>query len=155
MVNQIVVFSLDENQYGLPLSNIERIIQVVEITSLPVEHETILGVINVHGKIIPVLNIRKCFGLPNKEMNPNDQLIIANYPNQSLALLVDATRGVFEYPEDEAVDSNDILPGCMPYVKGMIKLQDRMIINLNANDIIPFNGIGSLDEDHTKNNGGK
>ncbi|MBF8302857.1 MAG: cheW40H-4 [Candidatus Dadabacteria bacterium] len=68
-LNQLVVLTLDEQRYALHLSAVERIVRVVEVTPLPKAPEIVLGVVNVQGQIIPVINIRKRFstGLKSHE----------------------------------------------------------------------------------------
>ncbi len=63
-LNLYIVFTLDEQRYALHLSAVERVICVVEITPLPKAPEIVLGIINVGGQIIPVIDMRKRFRLP-------------------------------------------------------------------------------------------
>jgi purine-binding chemotaxis protein CheW len=126
-VNQLIVFNLENQQYAIYLSAVERIVSVVEITPLPKAPEIVIGVVNVQGQIIPVFNIRKRFRLPEREINLSDQLIIANTSKQTVALIVDAVTGVIEISEDKIIKSEKILPG-MDYVEGVIKLENGMIL---------------------------
>lgn len=68
-LNQLVVFAFDEQRYALHLSAVERIVRMVEITPLPKAPEIVLGVVNVQGRIVPIVNIRKRFltGLKSHE----------------------------------------------------------------------------------------
>ena len=65
-LDQIVIFTLNEQRYGIPLGVVEMVVRMVAITPLSGGPEFIDGVINVHGKIIPVLNLRCRFGLPGR-----------------------------------------------------------------------------------------
>lgn len=125
--SQVVVFDLDEQRYALPLSNVERIVRVVEITPLPKAPEIVLGVINVRGEIIPVVNIRKRFRLPEREITLSDHLIIAKTSRQSVALLADRVGHVLEVPENKIISAKKILPA-MDYVEGVVKLEDGLIL---------------------------
>ncbi len=129
-LNQLVVFTLDEQRYALPLHDVERIVRAVEITRLPKAPETVLGVINVQGEIVPVVNIRSHIGLPGKEMSLNDQLIIAHTAKQSVVLLADAVDGVVE-----VLQSQKVLP-CTECVKGIVKLDDRVLLILDLDSIL-------------------
>ena len=75
--HHLVVFSLDDQQYALLLPVVERVINAVAVTPLPEAPDIVLGVINIYGEIIPVMNIRKRFGLPEREIDIKDQLIIS------------------------------------------------------------------------------
>jgi purine-binding chemotaxis protein CheW len=68
-LNQLVVLTLDEQRYALHLSAVERIVRMVEITPLPKAPQIVLGVVNVQGRIVPIVNIRKRFstGLKSHE----------------------------------------------------------------------------------------
>ena len=124
---RLVHFNLDDQKYALFLSAIIRIIRVVEITGLPKAPEIVLGVINMHGRIIPVFNIRRRFRLPQREMQLGDQLIIASTSKRTVALLVDSVNDVIEIPEEKIIAGEKILPG-LEYVEGVVKTEDGMIL---------------------------
>jgi purine-binding chemotaxis protein CheW len=124
---QLLVFNLDEQRYALPLSDVERIVRAVEITPLPKAPEIVLGVINVRGQVIPVVNIRKRFRLPEREITLNDHLIIAQTSRRAVALLADRAGHVLEVLENKIISAKKILPA-MDYVEGVIKLEDGLIL---------------------------
>lgn len=144
-LSQLVVFTLDEQRYALHLTAVERIVRVVEITPLPKAPEVVLGVVNVHGQIIPVVNIRKRFRLLEREIALSNQLIIANTSRRSVALLVDEVSGVFEISEQEIIKAEKILPD-MDYVKGVIKLEDGMILIHDLNTFLSIEEAKALDD---------
>ena len=123
----IVVFSLDGQRYGLPLVLVERIIGAAEITPLPKAPEIVLGIINLQGKVIPVMNIRKRFGLPDRELSPDHQFIIAKMSERTVALLVENVIGVMKLSENSMVLSDTITPG-MEYVRGVLTCADGLIL---------------------------
>jgi purine-binding chemotaxis protein CheW len=124
----LVVFNLDEQRFALPFSDVTRIIRVVEITNLPEAPEVVLGVINIQGQIVPVINLRERFHLPKREISLNDQLIIAHTSERSVALLVDAVIDVIERSEQQFTISEEILPGLKEYIGGVAKLEDGIIL---------------------------
>jgi purine-binding chemotaxis protein CheW len=124
---RLVVFSVDDSRYGLPLEAVERVVRIVEITALPEAPEIILGVINVQGRVIAVANVRKRFGLNEREPALSDQLVIARTPRRPVALIVDEVTGVLEYSRGEAVPAEAIVPG-IDYVAGVVKLSDGMVL---------------------------
>jgi len=75
--SQIVVFHLDDQRYGLYLTAIECVVRIVEVTPLPKAPAIVSAVINIQGKIVPVLDIRQRFRLPARPINLSDQMIIA------------------------------------------------------------------------------
>ncbi len=144
-LDQIVVFSIDEQRYALNLPTVERIIRMVKVTPLPKVPDIVLGIINVQGRIIPVINIRKRFGLPEREISLSDQLIIAQASKHGLALLVDTVSGVIQYSEHEFVRAQEVIPGT-GYVKGMIKLDDGINLILDLDTLLSFEEVRSLDD---------
>jgi purine-binding chemotaxis protein CheW len=123
---QLVVFSLDDRRYAIHLSAVERTVRMVEITPLPKAPEVVHGVINVQGRIIPVLNIRKRFRLPEREPCLGDQLIIAATVNRSVALVADAVSDVTLVAAEETTAPAEILPH-LEYVRGVAMLDGNMV----------------------------
>ena len=142
-LDQIVVFNIAEQRYALNLATVKRIVRVVEVTHLPKAPDIVLGIINVQGRIIPVINIRKRFGLPEREINLSDQLIIAQASKHGLALLVDTVSGVIEYSEHDVIGAKEVIPGA-EYVKGMIKLDDGINLILDLDTVLSFDEVRSL-----------
>lgn len=124
---QIVVFIIDEQRYGIPLSTVERVVRMVEITPLPGASEFILGVINVEGEVVPVIDLRGRFGLPRRPVGSGDQLIVTRLAGRKYALVADAARDVREFPSQALVETADILPD-IPLLAGVAKLPDGMIL---------------------------
>ncbi|TAK81897.1 MAG: purine-binding chemotaxis protein CheW [Betaproteobacteria bacterium] len=124
---RVVVFTLDRQRYGLPLRAVERVVRMVDVTSLPRAPDVVLGVINVQGRVIPVVNLRRRFHLPERDTFLTGQLVIAHTARRPVALIVDAASGVLEYSADEAVGARDIVPG-IEHVEGVVKLADGLVL---------------------------
>ena len=125
--NQFVVFKLEEQSYCLYLSVVERVVQAAETAAVPKAPEIVTGILNVNGRIIPALNIRKRFRLPEKEIGPDDQFIIAHTSKRTVAILVDEVTGVISFPTEAIVTPGSILPA-PDYLAGVIKLPGGMIL---------------------------
>ena len=141
----LLAFFLDDQQFGLHLPAVQRVVRAVEITPLPKGPEIVLGVMNVQGRIIPVVNVRKRFRLPEEEMNLNDQLIIADTSKRTVALLVNEVGGVLEYPAQEVTTADKIVPG-LEYVEGVVKLEDGMILIHNLDTFLSLEEEKVLEE---------
>ncbi len=127
--HQLVVFTLDDQQFSLKLSSVQRIVRAVEVTHVPEAPDYVLGVINVEGKIIPVVNSRRRLGLPEREIELNDLFIIVQEGGMGLALVADEVKPVMELPETEFVTSSEVLPGS-GFVQGVAKVDNGMILSL-------------------------
>ena len=124
--SHLVIFALDEQRFGLPLDSIDRIVRVVEVTPLHDAPGSVIGVINVKGQIVPVINLRKRCGLPMREIALTDQLIIAHTPRRTVALLVDAAD-VCECGPGAVVPTEKILPGWHD-AQDVLKREDGLVL---------------------------
>lgn len=122
----IIVFALDEGRYALHLAAVQKTVRMVEITPLPQAPETVLGVINFHGTVVPVLNMRRRFRLPERTAGLNDQLLIARTARRLVALVVDEVQDVVALPPELVADPEGVLPG-LEYVDGVALLEGGMV----------------------------
>ncbi len=137
---QLLIFALDGYRYALYVSDVERVLRVVEITPLPKAPQIILGVINVAGRVVPVVNVRRRFRLPEREMELSDQFILTRTSRRLVALMADSVAAVIEYDEKDIISAQSVVPG-VEYVTGVVRLADGMVL---INDLEAFL---SLDEE--------
>jgi purine-binding chemotaxis protein CheW len=124
---QVLSFAIEERRYGLYLAAVDRVVHAVDVTPLPQGPEVIWGVIDVHGEIVPVFNVRKRFGLPQQSIAVSDQFVLARTLRRSVALVVDAVDGVIERPAADITQPDKILPH-FEHVQGVIHLEDGMVL---------------------------
>ena len=129
-MNQYVVFTLDDRRYALPLHIVDRAVRAVEATPLPKAPDIVMGVIDVQGEVIPVLNVRKRFGLPGRDIDVDDQFIIARTSTRTVALMVDTVVGVVEQSEQEVVAADKIVAG-LAYIDGVAKDDEGLALIYN------------------------
>lgn len=125
-IRQLVVFNLADQRYALHLSAVERVVLIAELTALPKAPEIVLGIINVRGCIVPVVDTRRRFGLPAREVNLSDHLIIARTSRRVVALLADVVAGVVQHSRAAITAADQILRN-LEYVEGVVKLDDGLI----------------------------
>jgi purine-binding chemotaxis protein CheW len=125
--SRVVVFTLGDQRYGLSLSAVERVVHMVQVTPLPRAPAIVLGVVNVRGRVIPVLNLRRRFRLPERDFALTDRLVIARTARRPVALVADEVAGVLEYSALQIVEARDIVPG-VEYTEGVVKLADGLIL---------------------------
>jgi purine-binding chemotaxis protein CheW len=131
MWNQLVVFTLDAQLYALSLASVQRVLRMVEVTPLPNAPEVVLGVIDVHGNIIPVMSMRKRFGRPEPEASLSGQLIVAETDTRCVALVVTSVTGVIERTVQDVTETEKIVPGAQ-YVEGISILDDGIVFIHNV-----------------------
>jgi purine-binding chemotaxis protein CheW len=88
----LVIGTVGEQRIALPLASVDRVVRAVAITLLPGAPDCVSGVINFRGRIIPVIDLRKRYGLPPREIELTDDMIIADASGRKIALLVDSTE---------------------------------------------------------------
>lgn len=125
--DQILVFSLGGHRFALTLLAVDRVVRVVAITPLPELPDFVLGVINVQGEVIPVIDVHRRFGLPQRDIALTDQLVIARTARRAMALRVDTVTEVIECPDHDRVAAERILPE-LEHVKGVVKLEDGLVL---------------------------
>ena len=137
-----MAFDLETRRFALSLSAVERIVPMAEITPLPGAPEIVAGVINIRGRILPIFNVRRRFGLPEREVWLSDHLIIAATSRRTVALWVDQALGVLERSGESSAEG--ILVG-MDYVEGVVKLEDGLILIHNLETFLSLDEGAALD----------
>lgn len=139
-LNKYLIYINDDFQYALNLDVVDRVIPSVYITPLSDVPDIIQGIINLQGQIIPVINMRKILSLQERELNINDQIIIAHTIKRTYALLVDSVKGVYKIPEEEVDTGEKVLHG-LNTIEGLTKLENDILLISNLSELL------SLDED--------
>lgn len=124
---ELVVFALAGQRYGLKLTAVETVLPMVAVTPLPGSPDAILGAINVHGDILPVVDLRRRLGLRLVDYGPEARLLLARTPHRLVALAVDDVLGVIELPEEAVVEPDELASG-MEHVPGIAKLPDGVLL---------------------------
>ncbi len=140
MIDGLLVFALDERRFAIALSAVSSVIRAVEVTPLPQSPEIVMGVINVRGTIIPVVNLRKRFGVQDRGLRISDFILIAHTAHRTLALVVDAVIDVLDHPDLELTPAEELLPGTA-YVESLASVDGRIVAIHNLNQFL------SLDEE--------
>jgi purine-binding chemotaxis protein CheW len=122
-----VVFALDAGRYALPLASVERIVRAARVTPLPRAPAIVLGAIDVEGQVLPVFNLRRRFGLPERPVSPADQFLIARTAQRPVVLVVDVALGVIERPAGDLIESIHLAPD-LAHVRGVIALADGLVL---------------------------
>jgi len=123
----LLIFHLGDRLYGIRLSRVERVVRSVEATPLPQAPSMVLGVISFHGDIVPLFNLRRRFGCPERDVGLDDQFIVAHTARRLVALVVDGVRDIIEHsPED--ITSAKTIHHQLEQIEGVIQLDDGLIL---------------------------
>lgn len=132
----LVTFNLGE-EYGFPISQAQEIVRVGGITMVPNSPPYMEGVINLRGRVLPVLNLRKRLGLSDKEMSKASRIVVTEVGNTVIGLLVDAVSHVIKIPPESVEPAPDeVLEIDTDYITGVGKLNDKMIILLDLEKLL-------------------
>ncbi len=142
---QLVVFALDRQRFALPLESVERALRLVDVRPLPRAPRIVRGVIDVAGRIVPVVLPRERFGLPPRESGLEDRLLMARAGTRTVALLVDEVDGVAECDESRLVDAAALVPGA-GYVRGIARLDDGLVVIHDLDTFLSLDEARRLDE---------
>lgn len=132
----LVTFNLGE-EYGVPISQVQEIVRVGGITMVPNSPSYMEGVINLRGRVLPVLNLRKRLALPENAMSSASRIVVTEVGDKVIGLLVDAVSHVIKIPA-ASVDPapEEVLEVDTDYITGVGKLEDRMVILLDLEKLL-------------------
>ncbi|HSI11343.1 MAG TPA: chemotaxis protein CheW [Chthoniobacter sp.] len=141
---QLLVFLLDGQRYALPLGTVERIVRAAEITPLPQAPPIVLGALDVAGTILPVLNMRRRFHLPERAIQPSDQFLLARAGKRPVALVIDAAADVIELPLTQIVPADTVAPG-LEHIRGVARMNDGLILIHDLESFLSLDEAAALD----------
>lgn len=133
--NQLVVFGLNDQHYGLQIKNVSEIIRIMDITKVPNTQYYCKGIINLRGAIVPVVSLSLRLGLDENEIGRDSRIIVAETDRGKLGLIVDSVYSVTRYSDDE-VETPEAMNGEDKFIKGILKQEDGMILLLNLEEIM-------------------
>jgi purine-binding chemotaxis protein CheW len=134
---KFVTFFLEKEEYGLPISRVQEINRVGEITRVPNAPAHVRGVINLRGKIVPVIELKSRLKLGKSEINKDSRVVVVEHGPKLLGFLVDRVSQVLNLSSDEIETApEEVDQGHENYIQGVGKLPDRMIILLNFEKIV-------------------
>lgn len=122
-----VIFALDGQQFALPLPMVEKVVRAQAITPLPRAPTIVSGIIDFHGEIVPVMDIRLRLGLPPRPIALSDQIIIARTPRRPLAFAVDNILDVAEWHDQDRVPAEAVVAG-VEFLGGVLRNQAGVIL---------------------------
>jgi purine-binding chemotaxis protein CheW len=138
---QLVVFDLHSEAYGVDISAVREIIRMQEITRVPRAPEYIEGVINLRGKVIPVVDLRTRFGVAKAERTGDNRIVVVNVDGQDIGMVVDAVTEVSRVASDSIEPPSSVITtNDSGYLTGIVKAQEKLIILLDIARVINEKG---------------
>jgi purine-binding chemotaxis protein CheW len=144
---QVVGFRIGNETFGVRIGSVREIVRVPEITSVPSAPDTVEGVINLRGKIIPVMDLRKRFGHVDIQPDKKNRILVVELQNKLIGLIVNAASEVLKIPPSEIEPPGSVFAeGESSYVTGVGKLKGRLIILLDVSKLLQQQEVKKLEE---------
>ena len=129
---QLVSFHLDGEEFGLEILKVQEIIRMQDLTRVPNSPKFVEGVFNLRGKVIPVIGLRKRFGMKDCERDKQTRIVVAEVGGNVLGFVVDSVSEVLRLPADRIEPAPRLTKVDRDYISGVGKLDDRLLILLDV-----------------------
>ena len=134
---QIVGFRVGRETYGVPIMALHEIVRVPEITAVPDAPAHLEGVINLRGKIVSVVDLRKRFNKPATALTRHNRILVVEHSGRLVGMIVDSASEVLKIAESDIEPAPSIMKeGGLDCVIGLGKYQKRLIILLDINKVL-------------------
>jgi purine-binding chemotaxis protein CheW len=135
--NQLVIFKLGQEEYGVDIFQVREIRAVEAITRVPRSPEFIEGITNLRGKVIPIMDLGKRFELETKQRDKNTRIMVTELEGNTIGMLVDSVSEVLRLsPEDIEPPPTIATTVASEYIKGIGKKENRLIILLDLAKVL-------------------
>ncbi|MCF6097054.1 chemotaxis protein CheW [Thermovorax subterraneus] len=136
-IRQFVVFKLGQEEYGVDIMQVNTIERMMPITRVPKAPDFVEGVINLRGEIIPVIDLKKRFGLASGEITPDTRIIIVMLDDLTVGMIVDSATEVVQLTQDSIEPPPSVAGNISSdFLEGIGKIGDRLLIILNLEKIL-------------------
>lgn len=142
---KFLTFSLGKEDYGIEIRYVTEIIGIQAITEIPELPDYVKGIINLRGKIIPVMDVRLRFGKPQREYDDRTCVIVIDIEDISIGLIVDRVSEVLNIAESEIVPPPQLDKDCkQKYIKGIGKVEQDVKLLLDCEKLLNDDEISTL-----------
>ncbi len=132
-----LTFSLDKEEYGISILKIKEIIGMMPITTVPQTPEFVKGVINLRGKVIPVVDLRKRFGVTVADQTQESRIVVVDISGEDIGVMVDAVNEVMRLAGDAISPASELITTeDSYYLQGIAKLGDKLLILLDLDKVL-------------------
>lgn len=134
---QVVSFRLANEEYGIEITKVQEIILVGEVTRVPQTSAYIKGLINLRSTVIPIVDLRLRFGMPEEPTNDETRIMVMNVAGKTIGIVVDAVSEVLRIAQDQVAPTPPTVSGLgRDYLTGLAKLDKRMLILLDVDRLL-------------------
>lgn len=142
---QIVCFKIGKEEYGLDILKVQEILKLPKVTRLPKSAEYIMGVIDLRGKVIPIIDLAKRFRIDEGKESLERRAIVVDIRNKKVGLAIDSVSHVIKVDQKDIEPPPPIVKGISGrYITGIAKLQDGFVIVLDIEQIFSSEEVSAL-----------
>lgn len=143
---QLVVFRLGEDDFAMHIANVNEIIRQQKITPVPKAPPFVEGVTSLRGRVIPVIDLRKRFGLESRVESNLDRIIVVEHQDKLMGMMVDSVDAVLTVPFDAIEPADQLVVSVdSEFLAGIVRLEDRLIILVDQEQVLSSGEIKQLD----------
>jgi purine-binding chemotaxis protein CheW len=138
-INQFVIFKVGAEEYAVPILKVNEIIRLkgIRITEVPNTKKYVVGIINLRGEVVPIMDLRMKFHMPKKEMDDNTRIMIVSIQGDSIGFLVDSVSEVAQIPSGDIIDPpEEVSDVDSKFITKIAKYSDRIFIILDVDSIV-------------------
>ena len=134
---KLIVFQLKDEEYAIEVEYVQTIERMQPVTRIPRTYPFITGVMNLRGVITPIINLRKRFGIEEKEFDDATRILVISKDGMEFGFIVDGANDVVDIPEEKIEPTPEVIGGVeAEYLRGVVKLDNRLFTLLNLEKVI-------------------
>jgi len=135
---QVIGFRIGQEEFGVPITKVKEIIKIINITRVPNAPSFVEGVVNLRGQVLPVIDVRRRFGLAAKEMTPETKIVIIELIDKMAGFLVDAVTEVRTIDDAMVTSAPAVIDGIdASYLSGIAKInEEKLVVLLDLDKVL-------------------
>lgn len=134
---QCVTFRLDDEVYGINVMLVQEVLRVTDIAPVPGAPHYVVGIINLRGNVVTVIDTRMRFGLPPKEMDDSTRIVIIETENQTVGIIVDSVSEVVDINSSEIETAPNVgNDETARYIEGVVSREEHLLILVDLNKLL-------------------
>lgn len=144
-MSSLLAFTVDHWHCALPLASVERSYRAAAVSPLPGAPDKVMGIVNVHGEVHPVIDLRHCLGIAPKPISPLDHMIVGRTARRLVVMVVNHVIGLVDCQEKDIVAADTVLPE-LPYVSGIARLSVGLLLIQDLDRFLSLEEEAALDK---------
>ena len=142
---KVIVFQLNDKEYGVPVSQVKSIEKIMHITRVPHTNPFVKGVMNLRGVVTPLLDLRVRFGMEEQAYNEGTRVIIVSIEDKEVGLIVDGANDVIDIPTSKIEPPPEVVGlAAEGFIDGVANLDKRLLILIDLNKILESDEAAAL-----------